>query len=142
MDLAESFESGDVVWSEFERFGISLSIGHWTEDDLSRFFPRSRAILMATASASTPTKKSGPASGVLPISASALHKNAGGKDASRRAAKDQGPRLKVVVRRLPPGLTASEFEAALGDEWKLGGERVDWMDYRPGKVSKEYDYPV
>ncbi|KAL9096855.1 MAG: hypothetical protein Q9165_000819 [Trypethelium subeluteriae] len=96
---------------------------------------------MATAPASTPTKKSGPASGVLPISASALHKNAGGKDASRRAAKDQGPRLKVVVRRLPPGLTASEFEAALGDEWKLSGEKVDWMDYRPGKVSKDLAKP-
>jgi len=48
------------------------------------------------------------------------------------------PRLKVVIRRLAPGLTQDEFEAALGDEWKLGVGRVDWRLFKSGKVSKEY----
>ncbi|KAI4096968.1 MAG: hypothetical protein LQ344_000771 [Seirophora lacunosa] len=48
------------------------------------------------------------------------------------------PRLKLVVRRLPPGLTEVEFETILGGEWKLGGGRVDWAVYKPGKISKEY----
>ena len=48
------------------------------------------------------------------------------------------PRLKTVIRRLPPGLTQHEFEATLGDEWKVGGEKVNWMSYKDGKQSKEY----
>ena len=47
------------------------------------------------------------------------------------------PRLKVIVRRLPPGLTQAELDIALGDEWKVHGGRVDWAIYKPGKVSKE-----
>ncbi|KAL8957060.1 MAG: hypothetical protein Q9193_005571 [Seirophora villosa] len=47
------------------------------------------------------------------------------------------PRLKLVVRRLPPGLTDVEFETILGGEWKLGGGRVDWAVYKPGKISKD-----
>ncbi|KAI4168949.1 MAG: hypothetical protein LQ348_007393 [Seirophora lacunosa] len=50
------------------------------------------------------------------------------------------PRLKLVVRRLPPGLTEVEFETILGGEWKLGGGRVDWAVYKPGKISKEYRF--
>jgi regulator of nonsense transcripts 3 len=84
-----------------------------------------------------PTKKQGQANGVLPISASTIHHAPAAKDGSRRAAREQGPRLKVVIRRLPPGLTQAEFETAVGEQWKLGGERVDWMEYRAGKVSKE-----
>jgi regulator of nonsense transcripts 3 len=45
--------------------------------------------------------------------------------------------MKLVCRRLPPGLTKAEFESVLGDEWKLGAGRVDWMNYRKGKISKE-----
>ena len=52
--------------------------------------------------------------------------------------KATAPRLKLVVRRLAPGLTQAEFEAALGDAWKVGGGRVGWMVYKPGKISKEY----
>ena len=48
------------------------------------------------------------------------------------------PRLKVVVRRLPPGLTQLEFETALGEEWRVNGQMVDWAVYKNGKVSKEY----
>ncbi|KAI9687731.1 MAG: hypothetical protein M1822_001811 [Bathelium mastoideum] len=96
---------------------------------------------MANAPSPAPAKKTGPASGVLPISASTLQKNVGGKDASRRSAREQGPRLKVVIRRLPPGLTRDEFETALGDEWKRGGSKVDWVDYRDGRISKDLAKP-
>ena len=47
------------------------------------------------------------------------------------------PRLKVVIRRLPPGLTQAEFEEALGEEWKVGRDRVDWTVYKIGKLSRE-----
>lgn len=45
-------------------------------------------------------------------------------------------RLKLEVRRLPPGLTKHEFEQAFGDEWKLGAGKVDWLEYRQGKVKR------
>lgn len=63
-------------------------------------------------------------SGVLAVSAAA------------RAApkKVSTARLKLEIRRLPPGLTLSEFEDILGPEWKLGSGRVDWREYRQGKV--------
>ena len=47
-------------------------------------------------------------------------------------------RLKIIIRRLPPGLTQPEFVEALGDEWKTGGDKVDWAVYKEGKLSKEY----
>ena len=47
------------------------------------------------------------------------------------------PRLKLVVRRLPPGLTESEFGAAVGEDWKVNGGKVDWLVYKAGKISKE-----
>ncbi|KAL8732535.1 MAG: hypothetical protein Q9166_002749 [cf. Caloplaca sp. 2 TL-2023] len=50
-------------------------------------------------------------------------------------------RLKLVVRRLPPGLTQEEFEASLGDEWRVGSGRVDWAVYKSGKVSKDPSKP-
>ena len=46
-------------------------------------------------------------------------------------------RLKVVVRRLAPGLTEEEFTTALGEEWKVGSGKVDWVSYKIGKTSKE-----
>jgi len=77
--------------------------------------------------------------GVLSIPASATQKKSAPiqEAQSSRAA---GARLKFVVRRLPPGLTQSEFEEALGDDLKSAGDRVDWAVYKPGKVSKEYAY--
>lgn len=73
--------------------------------------------------------------GVLQIPAAATQKNA--STASKKAPKPAAPRLKLLVRRLPPGLTQSEFENALGSEWMAGAGRVDWYQYKPGKVSKE-----
>lgn len=57
--------------------------------------------------------------------------------ASATQPRSNMPRLKLVVRRLPPGSTQEEFELSLGDEWKVGCGRVDWAVYKPGKVSKE-----
>jgi regulator of nonsense transcripts 3 len=34
-------------------------------------------------------------------------------------------------------LTKAEFETIVGDEWKLGAGKVDWMNWRKGKISKE-----
>jgi regulator of nonsense transcripts 3 len=45
---------------------------------------------------------------------------------------------KVVVRRLPPGMTEAEFTSILGAEWAVGKGSVDWFSYAPGKVSSEY----
>jgi len=54
------------------------------------------------------------------------------------AIKPPSQKLKVVIRRLPPGLTEDELTAILGDSWKIGQGKVDWVNYKPGKDSKEY----
>lgn len=73
--------------------------------------------------------------GVLQIPAAVTQKNA--NPAPKKTPKPAAPRLKLLVRRLPPGLTQEEFEAALGGEWKAGAGKVDWFQYKPGKISKE-----
>lgn len=45
---------------------------------------------------------------------------------------------KVIIRRLPPGLTEAEFISILGSEWAVGNGKVDWFSYAPGKVCNEY----
>lgn len=70
--------------------------------------------------------------GVLPISASQTSGNM-----SRPPVKLPASKLKVIVRRLPPGLTEGEFATVLGGEWDIGLGRVDWKVYKPGKNSKE-----
>ena len=75
--------------------------------------------------------------GVLPVTL--LQKNAPAQ--SPRGPKAAQPRLKLICRRLPPGLTKTEFVEALGDEWKLGAGKIDWMNYRKGKISTEYCSP-
>ena len=73
--------------------------------------------------------------GVLPVTV--LQKNPNTPTSTPRAPKASQPRLKLICRRLPPGLTKIEFETILGGEWKPGAGKVDWMDYRMGKISKE-----
>jgi regulator of nonsense transcripts 3 len=51
--------------------------------------------------------------------------------------KPATPKLKVIVRRLAPGLKEEEFKTCIGDEWKVGNGKVDWFDYEPGKDSKK-----
>lgn len=73
-----------------------------------------------------------PTNGILTVTASQTsHTRPGG-------AVKVNPKLKVIIRRLPPGLTETEFTSILGDDWKLGNTRVDWFLYKAGKDSKEY----
>lgn len=88
---------------------------------------------MAQAQAQAPAK---PSAGVIPIPASATQKQS--TTQTKAAPKPPTPRLKLVVRRLPPGLTQREFEACLGEDWLPGRGKVDWYQYKPGKVSKGY----
>ncbi|PLB46451.1 hypothetical protein P170DRAFT_387318 [Aspergillus steynii IBT 23096] len=83
--------------------------------------------------AQTPAGKS--TGGVLQIPAAATQKN--GPTAPKKPPKPAAPRLKLLVRRLPPGLTQAEFETAVGPEWKSGAGKVDWFQYKAGKVSKD-----
>ncbi|KAL8865591.1 MAG: hypothetical protein Q9174_006809 [Haloplaca sp. 1 TL-2023] len=50
-------------------------------------------------------------------------------------------RLKLVIRRLPPGLIEEEFKDILGEEWQNGNGKVDWTSYKPGKVSRDPSKP-
>jgi regulator of nonsense transcripts 3 len=72
--------------------------------------------------------------GVLAVTAS----QTSGNGPRPAAAKLSSPKLKVIVRRLPPGLTEAEFISIIGDDWKAGQGKVDWFLYKPGKDSKEY----
>jgi regulator of nonsense transcripts 3 len=74
------------------------------------------------------------ANGIIPVTA--LQKNP--PASAPRGPKAPAPRLKLVLRRLPPGLTKPEFETLLGDEWKVGAGKIDWLNYNKGKISKEY----
>ncbi|KAL7950948.1 Smg-4/UPF3 family domain-containing protein [Trichoderma barbatum] len=48
---------------------------------------------------------------------------------------------KVIIRRLPPGMTEAECLSILGPEWAVGDGKVDWFSYAPGKVSNELSKP-
>ncbi|KAJ6007202.1 hypothetical protein N7522_005553 [Penicillium canescens] len=82
------------------------------------------------------TQPGKPTAGVLQIPVAATQKSGSGAP-PKKAPKPPAPRLKLLIRRLPPGLTQAELEAALGDEWKTGAGKVDWLQYKPGKVSKD-----
>lgn len=72
--------------------------------------------------------------GVLPVAV--LQKNA--PASAPRGPKAAQPRLKLVLRRLPPGITQAELEAILGEDWKVGAGKIDYSLFKKGKVSKEY----
>jgi regulator of nonsense transcripts 3 len=72
--------------------------------------------------------------GVLPIPLSVTQK---ASSPAKNKSKTAASRLKLLIRRLPPGLTQAEFETQLGDEWKLGSGRVDWSLFKNGRISKE-----
>ncbi|KAL6816859.1 Smg-4/UPF3 family domain-containing protein [Trichoderma camerunense] len=48
---------------------------------------------------------------------------------------------KVIIRRLPPGMTEAECVSILGSDWVVGNGKVDWFSYAPGKVSNELSKP-
>lgn len=80
------------------------------------------------------TQTDKPTAGLLQIPAAATQKSSG---PAKKAHKPPAPRLKLLIRRLPPGLTQAELEGILGAEWKVGAGKVDWIQYKAGKVSKE-----
>ena len=92
---------------------------------------------------------SGLPNGVLPVPSAILQKSAATAPAAAQsrlgepasASTRRAPRLKVVIRHLPPGLSQAEFEAAIGPEWKVGHGEVDWYNFRPGRISKELGEP-
>ncbi|KAL9109215.1 MAG: hypothetical protein Q9227_006140 [Pyrenula ochraceoflavens] len=57
------------------------------------------------------------------------------------SARASATKLKLILRRLPPGLTQMEFETALGEEWKTGKGKVEWFAYQEGKISKDPSKP-
>jgi regulator of nonsense transcripts 3 len=78
------------------------------------------------------------ANGILSVPASVTSKKATTISTPSHVSPRSGlRRLRLIIRRLPPGLTQAEFEEILGDEWQLGAGRVDWFAYKNGKISKE-----
>nr|OQO16201.1 hypothetical protein B0A51_15922 [Rachicladosporium sp. CCFEE 5018] len=70
--------------------------------------------------------------GVLSIPASAR---------TQASPQKSNARLKLEVRRLPPSLTLTEFEEILGEDWKLGAGKIDWREYRQGKIKSPGKLP-
>lgn len=75
--------------------------------------------------------------GILAIPASATKKSTMVAAPSKPQGRAGLPKLRLIIRRLPPGLTEVEFQTALGEEWKVGGGKVDWAAYKEGKISRE-----
>ena len=83
------------------------------------------------------TSGRGKGGGVLPINAAATRKTQATQGQAKMAQRAPAPRLRLIVRRLPPGLTESEFWNALGKDWQLGKGKIDWAAYKDGKISRE-----
>lgn len=81
----------------------------------------------------TPQVLSHKANGVLPMLPGQTSGNAQKVAKTKTAPEGE----KIVIRRLPPGLTEDEFVKILGSEWKAGNGKVSWFSYRPGKISQE-----
>ena len=87
--------------------------------------------------------KDAPANGILSAPASTIKDAPSQKAGSENPTAHESPtalpppRLKVVLRRLAPKLTQEEFEKSMGNEWKVGEGKVDWMSYMPGKLARE-----
>jgi len=74
--------------------------------------------------------------GVLPVDAAA-RKNATPASPSKSSTRTPVLKLRLCIRRLPPGLTESEFWTALGENWKVGGGKIEWAAFKAGKISRE-----
>ncbi|KAI6781374.1 Regulator of nonsense transcripts-like protein [Emericellopsis cladophorae] len=66
-----------------------------------------------------------------------------GKPEGQKPAKSkaQNDGEKLVVRRLPPGMTEEEFVTILGSEWEVDKGKVDWFDFVAGGISKDLSKP-
>lgn len=74
--------------------------------------------------------------GVLPVSAANVKDQAGSSQKSGRGkAPIEGQ--KIVIRRLPPGISEEEVLKYLGDEWQPNKGKVGWFSFMPGKTSNE-----
>ena len=45
--------------------------------------------------------------------------------------------MKLVIRRLPQKMTEKQFGTLMGEEWKVGAGKVDWVSFKPGRTSQE-----
>ena len=79
------------------------------------------------------------ANGVLKITAPSKNQKSSPNPPSTSALPPRAvlPRLRLIVRRLPPGLSRAEFEDVLGQEWGEGRGKVEWLGFKEGKISKE-----
>lgn len=71
--------------------------------------------------------------GVLPVSSTP----AANETPKSTKAKDSPRGKKVLVRRLPPGITEGEFRTILGEEWKSGNGKIEWTTFQEGQISQE-----
>ncbi|OAA41369.1 Regulator of nonsense-mediated decay, UPF3 [Metarhizium rileyi] len=55
--------------------------------------------------------------------------------------KPQNEGEKLVIRRLPPGMTKEECVSILGPAWEVSKGKVDWFSYIPGKISTDPSKP-
>ena len=76
------------------------------------------------------------ANGILPVPANNTAKR-NLPQADAMSLKGTPSKLKVLIRRLPPGFTKSECETALGNDWKVNAGKVDWLSFKRGKLSEE-----
>ncbi len=86
----------------------------------------------------TPQLLSRKATGVLPVSPAQIAAEAPKGAKTKTALEGE----KVVIRRLPPGLTEEEFAGILGDDWKVGKGKVRlvlvraWQDFQRVSTSR------
>jgi regulator of nonsense transcripts 3 len=78
-----------------------------------------------------------PTNGILPMPTTVLQNKSTPAPRGPAPKKPTPPRLKVVLRRLPPGLTEAEFWNVVGEEWRVGAGKVDWFAFKEGKISTE-----
>lgn len=87
---------------------------------------------MATSGSQNASRKT---NGVIPVSSQQSTTTTEAPKSNRSRAAVEGH--KVVIRRLPPGLTEEELWSKLGDEWKAGQGLTSWHNYEPGKIQTE-----
>ncbi|KAG5971732.1 hypothetical protein E4U56_006620 [Claviceps arundinis] len=86
--------------------------------------------------------KSGKGKGAVDQQGPSKNANEGGaaqEKSSRSKAQNEGEKL--VIRRLPPGMTEQELVTILGPDWEVNRGKVDWFSYVPGKVSTDPSKP-
>ncbi|KAG6212164.1 hypothetical protein E4U35_000089 [Claviceps purpurea] len=86
--------------------------------------------------------KSGKGKGAVDQQGPSKNANEGGaaqEKSSRSKAQNEGEKL--VIRRLPPGMTEQELVTILGPDWEVNRGKVDWSSYAPGKISTDPSKP-